>query len=84
MTSLDSIRLFLIALRRRLLTRRDFEAVQAFQKVFLAMQAEVIVANQELMEEMQELLQVQRKESDNVLELISSSLGTLSFVRDTT
>jgi U3 small nucleolar RNA-associated protein 21 len=81
--TLDYIRLFLRALTRRLLSRRDFEAVQAFQNVFLRLHGDVIVANPELQGDLQGLMDVQRRESHRVLELIASSLGTLGFVRDT-
>jgi len=81
--TLDHIRLFLQALTRRLLSRRDFEAVQTFENVFLRMHADIIVANPELQDELERLMDVQRRESERVLELIASSLGTLGFVRDT-
>lgn len=83
MITLDHIRLFLQALTRRLLSRRDFEAVQTFENVFLRMHADIIVANPELQDELERLMDVQRRESERVLELIASSLGTLGFVRDT-
>ncbi|KAJ7174015.1 Utp21 specific WD40 associated putative domain-containing protein [Mycena crocata] len=80
---LDSLRTFVVALRQRLVSRRDFEAVQTFQNVFLRMHADVIVENPELQDELDTLMQVQKKESERVLELIASSLGTLGFVRET-
>ncbi|KAJ7273299.1 Utp21 specific WD40 associated putative domain-containing protein [Mycena rebaudengoi] len=80
---LDSLRTFINALTRRLLSHRDFEAVQTFQNVFLRMNAEVIVDNPELQADLERLMEVQRKESERVLELIASSLGTLGFVRET-
>ncbi|KAJ6597057.1 Utp21 specific WD40 associated putative domain-containing protein [Mycena vulgaris] len=80
---LDSLRTFVVALTQRLVSRRDFEAVQTFQNVFLRIHAEVIVENPELQAELEALMQVQRKESERVLELIASSLGTLGFVRET-
>jgi U3 small nucleolar RNA-associated protein 21 len=83
LVTLESLQIFLNALKRRLLSHRDFEAVQAFQNVFLRMHGDVIVANRELQNGLEELLGVQRKESQKVLELIASSLGTLGFVRDT-
>ncbi|KIM87254.1 hypothetical protein PILCRDRAFT_96034 [Piloderma croceum F 1598] len=83
LSTLDHIRLFLRALTRRLSSRRDFEAVQTLENVFLRMHADIIVANQELQGELQRLMDVQRRESERVLELIASSLGTLGFVRDT-
>lgn len=83
LTTLDSLRVFINALTRRLLSHRDFEAVQAFQNVFLHMHADVIIANVELRQELGCLVEAQRKESERVLELIASSLGILGFVRDT-
>jgi len=83
LTTLDNLRLFLRALTRRLLSRRDFEAVQTFQSVFLRMHADIIVSNPELQADLEVLLAVQRQEGDRILELIASSLGTLGFVRDT-
>ncbi|KAJ6525623.1 Utp21 specific WD40 associated putative domain-containing protein [Mycena capillaripes] len=80
---LDSLKTFIVALTQRLRSHRDFEAVQTFQNVFLRMHAEVIVENPELQAGLDTLMQVQRKESERVLELIASSLGTLSFVRET-
>ncbi|KAJ7510043.1 Utp21 specific WD40 associated putative domain-containing protein [Mycena galericulata] len=80
---LDSLRTFVIALTRRLESHRDFEAVQTLQNVFLRMHAEVIVENPELQTDLYTLMRVQRKESERVLELIASSLGTLGFVRET-
>jgi U3 small nucleolar RNA-associated protein 21 len=71
------------ALTQRLKSRRDFEAVEAFLKAFLQMHSEVLIANSELQGAMEEVSQVHRKESQRVLELITSSLGTLGFVRDT-
>jgi len=82
LVSLDGLRLFLNALTRRLISHRDFEAVQAFLNVFLCMQADVIVENAELREDLVKLKDIQQRESGRVLELIASSLGTLGFVRD--
>ncbi|KAK0228621.1 Utp21 specific WD40 associated putative domain-containing protein [Armillaria fumosa] len=80
--SLDSLQLFTHSLRQRLLSRKDFEAVQAVQNVFLRIHGDVLIENSELQSDMMELLEVQRKESERVLELIASSLGTLGFVKD--
>ncbi|KAH7929755.1 Utp21-domain-containing protein [Leucogyrophana mollusca] len=82
LVSIDNLRQFLHALRRRLLSHRDFEAVQTLLNVFLRMHADVMIENVELREELEGLLEVQRKESERVLELLASSLGTLGFVRD--
>lgn len=57
--------------------------MQTFQNVFLRMHADIIIANSEIQVELEALLDVQRRESERVLELIASSLGTLGFVRDT-
>jgi U3 small nucleolar RNA-associated protein 21 len=82
LVDLEGLRLFLNALTRRLISHRDFEAVQAFQSVFLRMHADVIVENVELQDVLGKLKEVQLRESKRVLELIASSLGTLGFVRD--
>ncbi|KAF9014099.1 Utp21-domain-containing protein [Cyathus striatus] len=73
LNSIDDLRAFINALTK----------VQAFQSVFIRMHGDIITANIELQGDMDKLLVVQKKESHRVLELISSSLGTLSFVRDT-
>jgi U3 small nucleolar RNA-associated protein 21 len=83
LVTLDSLGLFMNALVRRLRSRKDFEAVQTFQSVFLRIHGEVLVGNPELREKMETLLAAQRSESERVLGLITSSLGTLDFVRDT-
>ncbi|TFK42298.1 Utp21-domain-containing protein [Crucibulum laeve] len=83
LAELDSLRMFINALIGRLLSHRDFEAVQAFQNVFLRMHGDVLIANSEVRSDLERLAEVQRKESQRVLELVASSLGTLSFVRDT-
>lgn len=83
LSTLDHLKLFLQALTRRLISHRDFEAVQTFQNVFLRMHADIIIANSEIQVELEALLDGQRRESERVLELIASSLGTLGFVRDT-
>ncbi|KAG5644038.1 hypothetical protein DXG03_009190 [Asterophora parasitica] len=81
--TLESLGVFINALRRRLLSHRDFEAVQALHSVLLNVHGDVLVENVELQQSLEELLVVQKKESQRVLDLIASSLGTLAFVRDT-
>jgi len=81
--TLDSLRFFIDALMQRLVSHRDFEAVQTFQNVFLRLHADAIVDSPELQDDLIKLMDVQRKESERVLELITSSLGTLGFVRET-
>jgi U3 small nucleolar RNA-associated protein 21 len=83
LVTIDDLSLFINALTQRLLSHRDFEAVQALQAVFLRMHGEVLIANPEIRLKLEGLREVQRKESQKVLELIASSLGTLGFVRDT-
>jgi len=48
-----------------------------------AMHGDVLMANPEIQHKLEELMEVQQKESQKVLELIASLLGTLGFVRDT-
>jgi U3 small nucleolar RNA-associated protein 21 len=78
-----SLRNFINALIWRLESHRDFEAVQAFEKIFLNIHSEAILADPDVCEDLRNLQVVQKKESKRVLELIASSLGTLNFVRDT-
>lgn len=51
--------------------------------MLLRIHGEVLVGNPELRERMEGLLEAQKGESERVLGLITSSLGTLEFVRDT-
>ncbi|KAG1827105.1 Utp21 specific WD40 associated putative domain-containing protein [Suillus subaureus] len=83
LVSFNSLQQFLRAIKRRLQSHLDFEAVQALQNVVLRIHADVIIENEDLRAELEELLQVQKKESGRVLDLLASSLGTLGFVRDT-
>lgn len=83
LVTLVHLRQFIHALERRLQSHRDFEAVQTLQNVFLRMHGDMLSGNEELLPELGELLEIQKKESERVLELLASSLGTLGFVRDT-
>ncbi|OBZ69349.1 U3 small nucleolar RNA-associated protein 21 [Grifola frondosa] len=83
LVTLDALQTFLHVLTQRLRSHRDFEAVQTFQNVFLRMHGDVLAANLELLQDLETLQQVQHKESEQLLELLASSLGTLGFVRDT-
>jgi U3 small nucleolar RNA-associated protein 21 len=84
LTSTSALLSFLQALTGRVRTHRDFEAVQTFLAVFLRLHGEELAqGDSELSEALEVLLEVQRTESEGILDLISSSLGTLSFVRDT-
>ena len=82
MVKIGDLRSFMIALIQRLQSRRDFEAVQTYESIFLRIHGEVLVANPELLETMKRLLSVQKAESERVLDLVTSSLGTLDFVRE--
>ena len=83
LVTLDLQRLFLTALIQRLRSHRDFEAVQTFQNVFLRLHGDVLIANaDEVGEELRRLQEVQKVESERVLELLAKSLGTLGFVKD--
>jgi U3 small nucleolar RNA-associated protein 21 len=83
LVSLSSLLQFIRAIKQRLQSHLDFEAVQTLQNVVLRMHAEVIIENEELRIELEELLKVQKKEGGRVLDLLASSLGTLGFVRAT-
>ena len=83
LVSLDSMQMFLRALAHRLRSHRDFEAVQTFMNVFLRIHGDVLASNAELQQDLETLAEAQRKESERLLELLASSLGTLGFVRDT-
>ena len=82
LVTIDNLKSFMVALIQRLRSRRDFEAVQTYQNVFLRIHGEVLVANPELLETMERLLSVQKAESERVMDLVTSSLGTLDFVRE--
>lgn len=82
LTSLQSLKVFMHALVQRLKTRRDFEAIEAVMSVFLRLHADILITNKELKESLEELEEVQRTQSQRLSDLISSSLGTLNFVRD--
>ncbi|KAH8116880.1 WD40 repeat-like protein [Phellopilus nigrolimitatus] len=81
-TSLESLRSFAGALRRRLRAHRDFEAVQVLTSAFLRLHGDVFIANPELREALEALQEAQVEESRRVLDAIAASLGALSFVRD--
>ncbi|KAG0705974.1 Utp21 specific WD40 associated putative domain-containing protein [Suillus ampliporus] len=83
LVSFNSLQQFLRAIKRRLQSHLDFEAVQTLQNVVLRMHADAIIESEGLRAELEELLKVQKKESGRVLDLLASSLGTLGFVRDT-
>jgi len=82
LVSLEGLEAFMTALSRRLRSHRDFEAVQTFINVFLRIHGDVLCANPELQDSLDKLREAQVEESRKLLDVISSSLGTLSFVRD--
>ena len=57
--------------------------MQTFQNVFLRLHGDVLIANaDEVGEELRRLQEVQKVESERVLELLAKSLGTLGFVKE--
>ena len=80
LVSLSHLSLFIAALTGRLVSHRDFEAVQAFLSVFIKIHGDVLVANEEMKEGLEALLREQGKESGRLMELIAYSLGTVSFL----
>ncbi|KLT38876.1 putative WD-repeat protein [Cutaneotrichosporon oleaginosum] len=81
LVSLDHLGAFMAALLGRLRSHRDFEAVQAFLAVFLNVHGDVLIANAELRGTLERLDAAQKKEGARLAELLSYSLGTLSFLR---
>ena len=78
--------LFIHALTQRLRSHRDFEAVQALLAVFLRLYGEIVVGegdDGEGRRVLEDLLEVQRAEAGRVMRMVTASLGTLSFVRET-
>ena len=81
-SSLEGLRTVANALCRRLRSHRDFEAVQAVIGATLRMHGEVFVENPDLCDSLEALREAQTRESKRIMEAITASLGTLSFVRD--
>ena len=82
LVTIENLKSFMVAIVQRLRSRRDFEAVQTYQNIFLRVHGEILIANPELLETMERLFSVQKMESKRVLDLVTSSLGTLDFVRE--
>jgi U3 small nucleolar RNA-associated protein 21 len=61
LNSIQILKTFMRALRRRLATHRDFEGVEAMMNVFLHIHADVLIANEELSEGLEELEEVQKR-----------------------
>ncbi|KAH8827004.1 Utp21 specific WD40 associated putative domain-containing protein [Flagelloscypha sp. PMI_526] len=83
LVTLEHMASFINALTQRLRSRKDFEAVQTLQTLFLRTHADEIIENEELHDSIRMLKEVHEKESRRILELLASSLGTLGFVRQT-
>ena len=49
--------------------------------VCLAVHSDLLIANEELAEGLQQLLVEQRRESERLLNLVGYNLGTMSFLR---
>lgn len=79
--SIEHLKRFLRALIGRLRSHRDFEAVQAVLAVCLTVHSDLLIANEELAEVLQQLLVEQRRESERLLNLVGYNLGTMSFLR---
>lgn len=79
--SLEHLELFIRALIARLETHKDFEVVQALLHVTLTIHSDLLMENAELRRALEELLAEQKKESGRLMDLISYSLGTISFLR---
>lgn len=82
LVTIENLKLFMIAIIQRLRSRRDFEAVQTYQNIFLKIHGEALITNPELLATMERLLSIQKAESEAVLDLVTSSMGTLDFVRE--
>ena len=79
--SLEHLGAMIRVLLAQLQSHQDFEAMQAILSVFLAVHADVLLANEELRPGLARLKAAQEKESGRLLELVSYALGTLSFLR---
>lgn len=78
--------LFIHALAQRLRSHKDFEAVQALLAVFLRPYGEIVVGEGDDGKgrtALEDLLEVQRAEAGRVMRMVTASLGTLNFVRET-
>ncbi|KAJ9115038.1 hypothetical protein QFC22_005366 [Naganishia vaughanmartiniae] len=79
--TLEHLEKFLRSLIARLKTHRDFEVVQALLNVCLTIHSDLLMENSELRATLEDLLAEQKKESGRLMNLISYSLGTISFLR---
>ncbi|WVO12563.1 hypothetical protein L204_100167 [Cryptococcus depauperatus] len=83
MFSLDLLATFIRALIQRLKYHRDFEAVQAVMAVFFRIHGDLLIANVELKQGLEELREEQAREAKRLRELVGYALGTLGFLRGT-
>ncbi|ORX40070.1 putative WD-repeat protein [Kockovaella imperatae] len=81
LSSIEHLSRFLHALTARLKSHRDFEAVQALLSVLLTVSADLLIANEELCDQLVTLREEQGKESARLRELVGYTMGTLSFLR---
>lgn len=81
LTILPHLSAFLDSLSSRLRSHRDFEAVQTFLAVFLKIQGDVLIANYELLQALEQVRKEQERESGRLMDLTHYALGTLAFLR---
>ena len=81
LSTTEEFTVLLNSLTRRLRSHRDFEAVQTFLGVFLNIHGEVMINNFEVRDALQTMLNTQKEETKDIMELITSSLGVLRFLR---
>ncbi|CAE6502464.1 unnamed protein product [Rhizoctonia solani] len=81
LSTIDDMELFMHALTQRLKSHRDFEAVQTYLAVFLRVHSDILTDHEQLCSAMESLDRVHKQESERILELVDSGLGTLGFIR---
>lgn len=84
LVSLAHLERFLVALTQRLLSHRDFEAVQTYLAMFLRIHGDVLIENwHELGAALRNVKAAQDKESRRLSDMTMYALGTLAFLRST-
>lgn len=73
---------FLVALTERLKQQKDFDTIQANLGLCLRVHADILASDKTLKNTLQRLNTVQQSECRKLFDLVSYSLGVLSFVRD--
>lgn len=82
MTLLPDLVAFLHALKQRLESHKDYEAVQTYLAVFLRIHGDVLAQNgAECKEALVAVQRAQEKEATRLSELVGQTLGTLAFLR---